>query len=186
MSLMAEQVVEEWLNRRGFFTIRGARAGTGEIDLLAIRPSAPSMECWQYEVQGSLRPVSYICAAPAALRKTGTAPYSAKRRQPEEMQKAVEEWINKKFHNSRKNEIRQRLYKGEWRFGLVLGNVKFPEEEQALREARIEIVKLASIISWLEPKKRATECSDFLLDAAGGNDFIELLWAHRNLKKQLL
>jgi hypothetical protein len=40
MSLLAEVVVEEWLNRRGYFTIRGVKLGNDEIDILAIRPFA--------------------------------------------------------------------------------------------------------------------------------------------------
>jgi len=35
--LLAESLVDEWLNRQGFFTIRGVKHGVGEIDLLAIR-----------------------------------------------------------------------------------------------------------------------------------------------------
>lgn len=38
MSLLAEEVVEEWLSRHGDFTIRGINVGGGEIDILAIRP----------------------------------------------------------------------------------------------------------------------------------------------------
>ena len=38
MSLLAEAVVEEWLNRQGYFTIRGIKLGNDEIDILAIRP----------------------------------------------------------------------------------------------------------------------------------------------------
>jgi len=37
MALLAESLVDEWLNRQGFFTIRGVKHGVGEIDLLAIR-----------------------------------------------------------------------------------------------------------------------------------------------------
>ena len=37
MPLLAEEVVQEWLNRQGFFTIRGIKAGNSEIDLLAVR-----------------------------------------------------------------------------------------------------------------------------------------------------
>ena len=40
MSLLAEEVVEEWLNRNGYFTIRGIKVGVDEIDILAIRPLA--------------------------------------------------------------------------------------------------------------------------------------------------
>lgn len=36
MALLAEELVEEWLNRNGFFTIRGIKLGVQEIDLLAI------------------------------------------------------------------------------------------------------------------------------------------------------
>ena len=36
MALLAEEIVEEWLNRNGFFTIRGIKVGVYEIDLLAI------------------------------------------------------------------------------------------------------------------------------------------------------
>ena len=36
MALVAEALVEEWLNRKGYFTIRGAKIGQGEIDLLAV------------------------------------------------------------------------------------------------------------------------------------------------------
>jgi Holliday junction resolvase-like predicted endonuclease len=35
MALVAETLVEEWLNRMGYFTIRGAKTGQGKIDLLA-------------------------------------------------------------------------------------------------------------------------------------------------------
>jgi len=39
MALLAEEVVEEWLNRKGYFTIRGVKVGVDEIDILAIRPT---------------------------------------------------------------------------------------------------------------------------------------------------
>jgi len=40
MALLAESLVEEWLNRNRFFTIRGIKHGLAEIDLLAIRHEA--------------------------------------------------------------------------------------------------------------------------------------------------
>jgi hypothetical protein len=40
MALLAESLVEEWLNRKGFFTIRGIKHGVAEMDLLAIRHEA--------------------------------------------------------------------------------------------------------------------------------------------------
>jgi hypothetical protein len=41
VALVAESLVEEWLNRQNFFTIRGVKHGIDEIDLLAIKASAP-------------------------------------------------------------------------------------------------------------------------------------------------
>jgi hypothetical protein len=32
MALLAEEIVEEWLNRQGYFTIRGIKKGVHEID----------------------------------------------------------------------------------------------------------------------------------------------------------
>lgn len=92
MSLMGEHVAEEWLNRQGFFTIRGVKVGTGEIDLLAVKPNNKGVECWHYEVQFSLRPISYICPAPKKLQKKGVAAYNAKKRTKALVRKAVREW----------------------------------------------------------------------------------------------
>ena len=71
-----------------------------------------------------------------------------------------------------------------WRLGLVLGNVKHSAEEQAIRDAGIEVVKLTSIIAQLNPKKRSKARSGLVLDAASGYDLSELLWAHQSLKRE--
>ena len=39
MALLAEQLVDEWLYRNGFFTLRGIKSGVHEIDLLGVRMS---------------------------------------------------------------------------------------------------------------------------------------------------
>ena len=38
MALLAEELVEEWLNRQRFLAIRGLEFGGDETDLLTIRP----------------------------------------------------------------------------------------------------------------------------------------------------
>ncbi len=38
MALLGEEVVEEWLNRKGYFTIREIKLGVHEIATLALRP----------------------------------------------------------------------------------------------------------------------------------------------------
>jgi Holliday junction resolvase-like predicted endonuclease len=68
---MAEQLVEEWLNRQGFFTIRRIREGVGEIDLLGIRSVKNQVEGWHVESQVSFRPVNStetVSSAPLRLR----------------------------------------------------------------------------------------------------------------------
>lgn len=53
MALLAEELVEEWLNRQGYFTIRGLKVGVHEIDILAVRPCPSGIECRRLEVQAS-------------------------------------------------------------------------------------------------------------------------------------
>ena len=61
MALLSESLVEEWLNRGGFFTIRGIKHGLGELDLLGIRHEAVALVVgWHVEVQSSFRPIGYI------------------------------------------------------------------------------------------------------------------------------
>jgi hypothetical protein len=64
MGLLAESLVDEWLNRAGFFTVRGIKHGVGEMDLLGVRPRMSSLEAWHVEVQASFRPISYIASLP--------------------------------------------------------------------------------------------------------------------------
>ena len=46
MALLAEEIVEEWLNRQGYFTIRGIKMGVQEIDLLAVQlPMDGKVKC---------------------------------------------------------------------------------------------------------------------------------------------
>jgi len=82
MSLLGEEVVEEWLNRNGYFTIRGIKVGVDEIDILAIKPlSNGQHECRHIEAQISINPISYITKVPADIRKlTGRGAHNAKKR----------------------------------------------------------------------------------------------------------
>jgi hypothetical protein len=51
MALLAEQLVDEWLNRNGFFTLRGIKSGVHQIDLLGVRMSKGRLEGWHVECQ---------------------------------------------------------------------------------------------------------------------------------------
>ncbi|MGE0557802.1 MAG: hypothetical protein AB7E73_12575 [Burkholderiales bacterium] len=80
MALLAEEIVEEWLNRQGYFTIRGIKVGVHEIDLLAVKHHVDGKpECRHLEVQASMRPVSYISRVPKRDQKNSRAKNSAKR-----------------------------------------------------------------------------------------------------------
>ena len=129
MSLLGEEVVEEWLNRNGYFTIRGIKIGNDEIDILAIRPiSGGEHDCRHVEVQVSINPISYITKVPAAIRKeTGRAAHNARRRDPEQLTQGVHEWIEAKFDLPRKMELKNRLCPGSWTRELVVWTVKHEE-----------------------------------------------------------
>jgi hypothetical protein len=169
MSLLAEELVEEWLNRQGYFTIRGIKLGVHEIDLLAIRTNENRIECRQLEVQASVRPVSYITRVPIEVqRKTGRAAGSAKLRQNEELQQGIREWIKKKFDHSEKRRLRQELAPGPWSRELVVHVVKHDRELELIKEAGVIIHRLSSIVADLKK-------GDLKLDGAAGAHLVELV-----------
>jgi len=181
MSFLGEELVEEWLNRKGYFTIRRAKIGNGEIDLLAIKYTAEKIDCWHYEVQASLRPVSYICSTPKELRKEGKAAHNAKKRPLSEIEAGVDEWVEKKFLDSKKKELRRSLWPMKWNFGLVVGNVKHPEELKIIAERNITIISIANIIKSLSPRSKINN-NGFKIGAASGADLIDLVLADAQLR----
>lgn len=105
MALIAEAVVEEWLNRQGYFTIRGLKKGNDEIDLLALRVIGNKIERIHFEVQVSIKPVSYISGLSKELQTEFKIMGSrnASKRNSGQMKKSVNEWVEKKY-KSRKKE----------------------------------------------------------------------------------
>lgn len=182
MSLLGEELAEEWLNRKGYFTIRGVKIGNGEIDLLAIKHTSKEIDCWHYEVQASLRPISYICSAPKELRKAGKSPYNAKKRSISEIETGMKEWIYKKYLDPEKENTRKKLWPAKWNLGLIVGNVKHPEELEIIAKNNITIIHIVDIIKSLSPKSK-TGMDDFRVGAAGGADLIDLVFAHSQLAK---
>lgn len=182
MSLLGEELAEEWLNRQGYFTIRGTKIGNGEMDLLAVKYVDKKVECWHYEVQASLRPISYMCPAPHKLRQLGKSAYNAKKRPISEINCAVKEWIYKKYSDPKKVKLRESLWPGKWNLGLIVGNVKHREELEVITKSHITVVRIADIIKSLSPKSRA-DGKNFRIGAASGNDLIDLIFADSQLKK---
>jgi hypothetical protein len=169
MALLAEELVEEWLNRQGYFTIRGLKIGVHEIDLLAIRPKeGRGLECRHIEVQVSMRPVSYISQVPKARQRHGMAANSAKVRTDEEIRQGVSEWIHKKFDHAEKQRMRQCLCAGHWSRELVVHVVKHPQELELLLEAGVIVHRLPDVIAAMGAKDR-------LVEGASGGHLLDLV-----------
>ncbi len=103
MALFAETLVEEWLNRRGYFTVRGAKGGLLEMDLLAIRHrDSEDPEALHLEVQASTGPISWITKwTPRLQRELRIGANNARRRTGEQMSECVQGWISKTFLDPR-------------------------------------------------------------------------------------
>lgn len=168
MALLAEEIVEEWLNRQGYFTIRGIKMGVQEIDLLAVKfHMDKKAECRHIEVQASMRPVSYISRVPKEEQKAGRAPNSAKR-SDEELVQGVAEWVEKKFHRSDKKALMAKLWNGEWSSELVVNIVKSEHELKLIASHGIRIHSLSDILSSLAKEH-------FVIGSACGADIIDLI-----------
>lgn len=174
MSLMAEQVVEEWLNRQGFFTIRNIHLGVNEMDLVAVRPSSGGgMECRHIEVQVSTNPIGYISVLPRAVqRATHRAPNTMKRSH-EELVKGVEEWVEKKFDAPKKRALLTALCPGDWTRELVVHNLrKVPGDmcpELSLIEGHgIRVHRFRDILTDLSN-------TGTMITAASGSDLVTLM-----------
>jgi len=169
MALLAEELVEEWLNRQGYFTIRGIKIGVHEIDLLAILPTKDATDRRQIEVQASVRPVSYITRVPRAVQKaTGRAPNSALVRDDGELRQGVKEWVDKKFNHPDKEALRQHLCQGVWSRELVVHVVKHPQEIELIQEAGVTVHRLVDIVASLK-------AGGSLLDGAAGSSLLDLV-----------
>lgn len=169
MALLAEELVEEWLNRQGFFTIRGIKLGVHEIDLLALRVTENAHELRHLEVQASVHPISYISRVPKAVQKeTGRAAASAKKRTPEELAICVQEWIEKKFELPRKVRVRQQLAKGTWSRELVVHQLRHPDELEVFRSQGILVHYLKDVVHDLAN-------SETIVPAASGSAFADLV-----------
>ena len=147
MALVAETLVEEWLNRQGYFTIRGIKAGRGEIDLLAIsfgdRPRALHVEVTVFA-----HPIGYIA-------KDASGGY-VKKRTPEEVRAYAGDWVIKKFQGTNEQVVKRRkelCSARQWHFMLVYGNLKYPEELDAIKDCGVEVKHIGEVLEELKDHK---------------------------------
>ncbi len=161
MAILGEEVIVEWLNRDGYFTIRGIKIGRNEIDILAIKPLPDGgHDCRHIEVHLSAHPMGYI-----------TGP-GAKRRSEAELKQGVQDWIKKKFigYKGQVEKVRQSLCSREWTRELVLWNwnaINEPEVE-ALRRHDIRIWRLEDVVERMVKDMKAQPRDNRFKSAAGG------------------
>jgi hypothetical protein len=115
MPLLAESLVEEWLNRNGYFTIRGVKHGLGEMDLLAVRRQSDGVVGRHVEVTVGFRPIGYI--APERLRASRRKGRYVRRRTLEQIEVCARAYVNAKFRAPDKVQLRTQLWSGvTWSF----------------------------------------------------------------------
>jgi len=149
MALLDEQLVEEWLNRQNFFTMRGIKSGNDEIDLLAIRPKPEGLECWHVEVQISYRPVNYIGGDTTARERTKN-----------ELREGVEQWFAKKFTSPKKAKRRNEILPdAKWRYFLVHAVLKDEAELTIMEELGVELIPYKRVLEDLRSEKKSKSSS---------------------------
>jgi len=169
MALLAEELVEEWLNRQAYFTIRGLKIGVDEIDLLAIKfLENGSPEYRHIEVQASMRPIGYIAPIPKNYRANGQSGTSAKARDNETKEAAVKEWVAKKFTKPKKTNVIQSLCPEQWQSEFVVNNVRSKSELELIEAQGVKIIRLPTIIKELNE-------NSFQIKSASGADFADLI-----------
>ena len=172
MALLAESLVEEWLNRQGFFTIRGVKHGHGEVDLPAVslQPNG-SIAGRHVEVQVSFRPIGYIGKRTEdMIAASGGGRNSAKIRTSEEISICARQWVMSKFKESDKVLLRERLWPGiDWSHHLVHGIVCEPQELEIFKAEGVECHPLHELLTYLSNRSK-----DSFSGSAGG-DLAEII-----------
>lgn len=175
MALLAEELVEEWLNRQGYFTIRGVKVGVDEIDLLAVKFSeSGEVECRHIEVQASMRPIGYISKIPKEHLEANQSSTSAKTRTSKILKLSVREWVHKKFTKPKKSKVIGSLFPKKWSSELVVNNVKSEQELNFIEAEGIKLIRLPQVIKQLNE-------NNFKIKSASGADFADLINLAKNV-----
>jgi hypothetical protein len=172
MALLAESLVEEWLNRSGFFTIRGIKHGVAEIDLLAIRHEAEtSVIGWHVEVQASFRPVGYIAKlTDDMVHASNRARTSAIERTPDQIGTCAREWVQSKFKADAKAKAREGLWPHvQWQHHLVHARVRERRELEVFQREGVTCHSFRGLLADLSRRK------DHSFSGSAGGDLAEIV-----------
>lgn len=182
MALLAETLVEEWLNRAGFFTVRGIRAGVDELDLLAVRPGPEELEARHVEVQVSINPVAYITPLTKEdSEKHGKGKTSAWARPKTVLENSVASWVEKKFSSKAKSNTRNKAWPNlSWSFYFVHGKVKHPDELALIGSHGIETIRFIDVLQSL--------CRDSTIIPKGGagSDIADMIAYYESFRGDLI
>ncbi|MBU0676496.1 MAG: hypothetical protein KJ626_00130 [Verrucomicrobia bacterium] len=169
MALLAEEIVEEWLNRQGWFTIRGIKLGVHEIDLLAIKPDDNGLNARHVEVQASINPSAYFGKLPKEVcQNTGQSPNSRKKRSKALMRRCLKDWVDKKFEHPRKKKLMKSISDTTWTRELVLHKVFDETEVEILEKLKIRIHRFDKIVEQLSDGR-------FDIKGASGTHLVDLM-----------
>jgi hypothetical protein len=180
MALLAESLVEEWLNREGYFTIRGVKHCVGEMDLLAVRRQPDGVVVgWHVEVQISFRPIGYIGRrTDGMIAESGGGRTSARSRTREDVEICAREWVRHKFLDPAKIELRDRLWPGvDWSFHLVHAVVREPHELEIFEAERVTCHPFSDLLADLAQRGK------HLFSASAGGDLAEIISYYRSYDK---
>ncbi|MRW88400.1 hypothetical protein GJ699_00180 [Duganella sp. FT80W] len=180
MALLAESLVDEWLNRKGFFTVRGLKHGVGELDLLGVRPGGSALEAWHVEVQASFRPIGYITPLPAkSLEGFAKTKTSMKARQLEQLEPAVAAWVEKKFLSAAKRAARDQAWPGlNWKYVLVHAVVREQSELDLIASHGVDLIPLHRVLEDLGKENGS-------IKGGAGTDLSELIqYFYRSSQRQ--
>jgi hypothetical protein len=155
MALLAESLVEEWLNRSGFFTIRGVKHGVGEMDLLAVQHQQGGIIGRHVEVAVSFRPIGYISKQTNELAGgSGRRRSLVKKRTQGEMEICAREWVEHKFRAPEKARLRNDLWPGvEWSFHFVHAALRYPQELEVLKNEGVVCHSFKEVLASLCERK---------------------------------
>jgi hypothetical protein len=177
MALLGESLVEEWLNREGFFTIRGVKHGVGEMDSLAVQPlSDGRIIGWHVEVQISFRPIGFI--APLPKNSTHSRRSIRARTDQEVDECARRQWVEDKFRDPRKARVRKQLWPGvTWEFHFIHAVTKYPRELDMIAKEGIIVHPFHEILSSLANRGVHS------FSGSAGGDLAEIVSYYRSFDK---
>ena len=157
MAQIHEKLVEEWFRRKGYFTIRGAKAkgsGNNEIDILALRSNEDGTQYYRHiKCQISFRPIGYISTNPRTRLKR-----TALKRSKIEIDEDAPVWVKQKYFSPKVENIRNSFvnHKVNWMYTFVHHKVKDEYELEVIKNQGIELISFQLIMDQLDPKADRT------------------------------